>query len=277
MIPKRMTTVATAVMAVIMFSLVFPATASTISVGTVTVDGIMTGTEYTGANSGMKSVEWWNDHHSVYNYGDNQNPMHWEINNTVAYGISLNLFFEVPDYARRMIWSQGCNYQGSGGTWDNDCADLAPSGNTAYLDAYFDGSHHGEVKMDYGTQTGSEYFRLNDKNFSEIFKKKWQDEDDDPNNDNITWKTSREYLIDNGICTTSLCLEFNTTASLELMYLNLGSEQIALDLIASIENMQLHLSDEARGLPPVPVPAAVWLFGTALIGLVGFSKRRKAA
>lgn len=27
----------------------------------------------------------------------------------------------------------------------------------------------------------------------------------------------------------------------------------------------------------VPIPAAVWLFGTALIGLVGFSKRRKAA
>ena len=28
---------------------------------------------------------------------------------------------------------------------------------------------------------------------------------------------------------------------------------------------------------PVPVPAAIWLFGTALLGLVGFSKRRKAA
>lgn len=28
---------------------------------------------------------------------------------------------------------------------------------------------------------------------------------------------------------------------------------------------------------PVPVPAAVWLFGTALIGLVGFGRRRKAA
>ena len=26
----------------------------------------------------------------------------------------------------------------------------------------------------------------------------------------------------------------------------------------------------------VPIPAAAWLFGTALIGLVGFSKRRKA-
>ncbi len=33
----------------------------------------------------------------------------------------------------------------------------------------------------------------------------------------------------------------------------------------------------AAGVPPVPVPAAIWLFGTALIGLVGFSKRRKAA
>ena len=30
-------------------------------------------------------------------------------------------------------------------------------------------------------------------------------------------------------------------------------------------------------VPAVPVPAAFWLFGTALIGVVGFSKRRKAA
>ena len=30
-------------------------------------------------------------------------------------------------------------------------------------------------------------------------------------------------------------------------------------------------------LNPVPIPAAVWLFGTALIGLFGFGKRRKAA
>ncbi len=30
-----------------------------------------------------------------------------------------------------------------------------------------------------------------------------------------------------------------------------------------------------RAVPsPVPVPAAVWLFGTALIGLIGFGKRK---
>jgi len=33
----------------------------------------------------------------------------------------------------------------------------------------------------------------------------------------------------------------------------------------------------APPVPQVPVPAAVWLFGTALIGLVGFGRRRKAA
>ena len=30
-------------------------------------------------------------------------------------------------------------------------------------------------------------------------------------------------------------------------------------------------------ISPVPVPAAIWLFGTGIIGLIGFSKRRKAA
>ena len=30
-------------------------------------------------------------------------------------------------------------------------------------------------------------------------------------------------------------------------------------------------------VPAVPVPAAVWLFGTGIIGLIGFSRRRKSA
>ena len=48
-------------------------------------------------------------------------------------------------------------------------------------------------------------------------------------------------------------LEFNTTTS----------------LLAEIDNPFPVYS-------PVPVPAAVWLFGSGLIGLVGFSRRKKA-
>ena len=32
-----------------------------------------------------------------------------------------------------------------------------------------------------------------------------------------------------------------------------------------------------RDISPVPVPPAIWLFGTGILGLIGFSKRRKAA
>ena len=32
-----------------------------------------------------------------------------------------------------------------------------------------------------------------------------------------------------------------------------------------------------QDISPVPIPAAIWLFGTGIIGLIGFSKRRKAA
>lgn len=38
-----------------------------------------------------------------------------------------------------------------------------------------------------------------------------------------------------------------------------------------------HLQYGGGDLSAIPIPAAVWLFGTALIGLMGFSKRRKAA
>ncbi|MGI9319103.1 MAG: VPLPA-CTERM sorting domain-containing protein [bacterium] len=32
---------------------------------------------------------------------------------------------------------------------------------------------------------------------------------------------------------------------------------------------------DTGSINPVPVPAAVWLFGTALIGFIGVSRRRK--
>jgi hypothetical protein len=45
-----------------------------------------------------------------------------------------------------------------------------------------------------------------------------------------------------------------------IFFMNLEIDSVSIDSVSA-----------------VPVPAAVWLFGTALIGLVGFSKRRKTA
>ena len=40
---------------------------------------------------------------------------------------------------------------------------------------------------------------------------------------------------------------------------------------------QYSVSNWSISVSPVPVPATLWLFGTGLIGLIGFSKRRKTA
>lgn len=56
-----------------------------------------------------------------------------------------------------------------------------------------------------------------------------------------------------------------------------GNVILQIDLLSGGYGAMDNLLIEASETPAVvPVPAAVWLFGTALIGLVGFGKRRKA-
>ncbi len=40
--------------------------------------------------------------------------------------------------------------------------------------------------------------------------------------------------------------------------------------------LQVFDGNEALGISPVPLPAAVWLFGSALLGLIGWSSRKSA-
>ena len=239
---------------------------------TVTVDGIKSAGEYTGPSSGSKNLLWYNEHNSIYTEAaGNMNPLVWEISGAAG-DVSLNLFFEVPTDARRMIWEDGCKSDGSGCTLD-----------PVYLAGYQAGTHKSEDNMDYGNQTSSEFFELHGVNTGGTggtLKKKWQDEDGDNSiTSAFNWSTSREYLLDpvNGpICTEALCEEYDRTASFEVEWTGLADAQAAKNIRDAVTKMELHLSDEAVGLPDmtvVPVPAAFWLFGTALIGFIGFSRR----
>jgi hypothetical protein len=62
--------------------------------------------------------------------------------------------------------------------------------------------------------------------------------------------------------------------SISIQYLIFDPQEELVGLFHGIDDV---MWNEATVIPPVPIPAAVWLFGTALIGLVGFAKRRKAA
>ena len=61
--------------------------------------------------------------------------------------------------------------------------------------------------------------------------------------------------------------------------MDLGFATISLLMLEDWSNLVINNFDIMRvsHLSTVPVPAAVWLFGTGLVGLIGFSKRRKAA
>lgn len=65
---------------------------------------------------------------------------------------------------------------------------------------------------------------------------------------------------------------------LALMGLSVSTgDVIALEFISPTSFATFNGVDLTITASAVPVPAAVWLFGTALLGLVGFSKRRKVA
>ena len=69
---------------------------------------------------------------------------------------------------------------------------------------------------------------------------------------------------------TTFTSMFTATSTLSLLSLNnLGTN----NPIVFVDNVSLTEID----ISAVPVPAAVWLFGTALVGLIGYGKRRKVA
>jgi hypothetical protein len=82
--------------------------------------------------------------------------------------------------------------------------------------------------------------------------------------------------------TISLSVDIGVSHSLLDQALGIRLYNLNLDLVDATGNPISALSgigfDNVQlSLSPVPVPAAIWLFGTALLGLAGFNRRRKHA
>ncbi len=80
-------------------------------------------------------------------------------------------------------------------------------------------------------------------------------------------QVAQQFAADNSLGNETVSLiGFQNLTSLILG----GAGTLGFANIGTVDNINTSLN-------PVPVPAAVWLFGTGLIGLFGFSKRKKAA
>jgi hypothetical protein len=71
------------------------------------------------------------------------------------------------------------------------------------------------------------------------------------------------------MCSTSSCSDGSTYTLDGAFHVNgLGSTTLSY---------QLHLEGQIASPSSIPVPPAAWLFGSGLLGLIGISKRKKAA
>jgi len=76
------------------------------------------------------------------------------------------------------------------------------------------------------------------------------------------------------VVTTDDWLNFSWTTTLTAGLLDIGLRN---KLTAVYSITYDNYSIDAVDIPGVPIPATFWLFGTALVGLIGFGKRSKAA
>ncbi|PSW21409.1 PEP-CTERM sorting domain-containing protein [Photobacterium sanctipauli] len=272
---------------------------------TATIDGVLMPGEYLGGDAnGTNTLTWYNDHESIYDYGTNQtNDLHWEMGREVDGDANsaylLNVFFEVPGHARRMIWENGCDYD-EGDTFDSsNCTELANALMSKGLtepevfdvfDAYED-NHHGDINFSHNTQTGSELFELQTDDDPDdadtIFMTHWDGSSEDLGSNYVKHATSYDWVLDNG-CTTTFCDAWEVTASIEVQW-SFNDQSEAQSFLANIGQMRLHLSDEARGLPiltntptppedptpPVSEPATLGLLGLGLLGILRIRSKKE--
>jgi hypothetical protein len=279
-----------------------PGTASAVSV--VNIDGVYNpGDDFYNQ---MATVEWWNDHHSQFGAGDpsRTTTMRW-INNMdglyVYGGVSLE--------AKNMIWGDGVTpaevalyYQG----WCD-----APADGAACTHHNKDGvggnpnSGTEQLVLDYDRAVKSEKFVLASTGLEEKKGKSTKakagkslkakagkieakggivvDLGQYPAGNT---KTSVDWVIANRGCDTTNCDASDIPMSFEKLFTDAAEKMQILSWLEDWQNggakpavgLIAHLSPERGGvvgdIPPVPVPAAFWLFGTALVGFIGISRKR---
>ena len=267
---------------VTMFGLVFPGVASAAFVH----DGILT---TPGEYANSFETEWYNDHWTIAfpEGGGQTTTVRWE--NT---GSEFRLYMQAPLSVKNMVWG---NYFDLSANPGNEAEALlyyqawcSPNdGNPAALD----GSNCDHHDKGFDTFTGDiatgGFKTMVDSEKVSIelggldFKLK---DTDDPEilNDALVYSSLTYIFNNNGTgelfdgCDEDGCGALNTPMSFEMVFSDPGKGEALKNWLANPDNdLLFHMSPERGAV--MPVPAAVWLFGSGLLGLIGIARRKKTA
>jgi len=265
----------------------------TASAAVVNIDGV-----YNAGDDGynkMTIVEFFNDHHSQFDPNDpgNTGTMRW-----IDHADGLYVYGEVPLKAKNNIWGNGVTPEELALYYEGWCD--APAAGQSCTHHNKDGvggdptSGSEPLVLDFERATGSEKFVVAATNLKSDGKAEGGITVDFGVSNDADTKTSVDWVIANegnepGKCDTTNCNEYDIPMSFETLFTGNDATQVlgwlqGWDAYNADNNnskpvgLVAHLSPERGGVTSVvPVPAAFWLFGTALIGFIGISRRTNLA
>jgi len=190
----------------------------------------------------------------------------------------LYLYIGVPLFAKNMIWENAAYEIG----FEGDSANHLVEADYLPYRAHDNKDGKDDYKLDYKTATESEDLVLGSGFGGTVY---------DLRTDGTSgYYTSLNYLLGNSAddggsawdtCDTSLCLARDVQFAYEfkLALSSLAGGDSTQFLAGVSDGIGVHLSDERRGAATnvIPVPAAFWLFGTAIFGLIGMRRKAKLA
>jgi hypothetical protein len=93
----------------------------------------------------------------------------------------------------------------------------------------------------------------------------------------INFDGSQTTVYDTQPGQTGSALGYSETVNVDINSMLAGTTGIHVDLFTMDDQGQVtHFAPYSHDLSTVPVPAAVWLFGSGLLGLVGVARRRRS-